>query len=76
MWGGGVGIRVASVGDGGSVELVDVEDVVGANCCNGLERAGKCNDCAIVVSVNSALGTSVVAGVSRSGALGETSSLH
>jgi hypothetical protein len=30
VWGGGVGIGVASVRDGWSVELVDVEDVVGA----------------------------------------------
>ncbi len=34
MLGGRVGIGVASVGDTWSVELVDVEDVVGANCCN------------------------------------------
>jgi hypothetical protein len=39
--GGGVGMGVASVGDWWSVELVDVEDVVGANCCNGLGGAGK-----------------------------------
>jgi hypothetical protein len=36
VWGGRVGIGVASVWDGWSVELVDVEDVVGANRCNGL----------------------------------------
>ncbi len=41
MCGGGVGMGVASVGDWWSVELVDVEDVVGANCCNGLGGAGK-----------------------------------
>ncbi len=76
MWGGGAGIGVASVGDGWSVELVDVEDVVGANRCNGLGGAGKCDVSAIVVGVGSALGTSVVAGVGRSGVLGETFNLH
>ncbi len=62
MWGGGLGIGVAPVGDGWSVELVDVEDVVGANQCNGLGGAGKCNGCAIVIGVCSALGASVIAG--------------
>jgi hypothetical protein len=71
VWGGGVRIGVASVGEGWSVELVDMEDVVGANRCNGLGGAGKCNGCAIVVRVGSTLGTSVVAGVGRSGVLGE-----
>ncbi len=56
---------MASVGVGWSVELVDVDDVV-----------GKCNSCAIVVSVGSALGASVVVGVGRSGVLGETFDLH
>ncbi len=63
MWSGGVGIRVASVGDGWSVELVDVEDVVGANYGDELEGTGKCNGCAIVVGFSSTLGASVVAGV-------------
>jgi hypothetical protein len=72
VWSGGVGIWVASVGDGWSVELVDVEDVVGANCGNGLGGAGKCNGCALVLGVGSALGASVVAGVGRSRVLGET----
>jgi hypothetical protein len=76
VWGGRVGIGVASVGDGWSVELDDVEDVVGANCCNGLGGAGKCNGCAIVVGVGSTLGASVVAGVGRSGVLGEMFNLH
>ncbi len=76
MWGGGVGIRVASVWDRWIVELVDVEDVVGANPCNGLGGAGKCNSCAIVVGVGSTLGTSVIAGVDRSRVLGETFNLH
>jgi hypothetical protein len=76
VWSGGVGIGVASVRDGWSVELVEVEDVVGANCGNGLGGAGKCNGCAIVVGVNSVLGASVVAGVGRSGVLGETFDLH
>jgi hypothetical protein len=75
-WGVGVGIGGASVGDGWSVEPVDVEDVVGANRCNGLGGAGKCDGCAIVVGVGSALGASVVAGVGRSGVLGETFNLH
>ncbi len=76
MWGGRVGMGGASVGDGWTVELVDVEDVVGANCCDELGGAGKCNGCAIVVCVRSALGASVVAGISRSGVLGETFDLH
>ncbi len=76
MWGGGVGIGVASVWDGWGVELVDVEDVVRANRCNGLGGAGKCNGCAIVVGVSSTLGASVVTGVRRSGVLGETFYLH
>jgi hypothetical protein len=76
VWGGGVGIEVASVWDRWSVELVDVENVVGANCCNGLGGAGKCDGCAIVVGVSSTLGTSVVAGVGRSGVLGEMFNLH
>ncbi len=76
MWGGRVGIGVASVGDGWSVELVDVEDVVGANRCNGLGGAGKCDGCAIVFGVGSALGESVVDGVGRSGVLGERFDLH
>ncbi len=71
MWGGGVGIGVASVGDGWSVELVGMEDVVRANCCNGLGGAGKWDGCAIVVGVGSTLGASLVAGVGRSGVLGE-----
>ncbi len=53
-----------------------MEDVVGANHCNGLGRAGKCNGCAIVVGVGSALGASVVTRVGRSGVLGETFNLH
>jgi hypothetical protein len=53
-----------------------VEDVVGANLCNGLGGADKCNGCAIVVSVGSTLGASVVASVSRSGVLGDTIDLH
>ncbi len=76
MWGGKVGIGVAPVGDRWSVELVDVEDIVGANRCNGLGGAGKCNSCAIVVGVGSMLGGSVVAGVGRSGVLSETLNLH
>ncbi len=77
MWSGGVGIGVASVGGGWSVQLVDMEDVViGANCGNGLGGAGKCNGCAIVIGVGSALGASVVAGVGRSGVLGERFDLH
>ncbi len=76
MWGGGVGIGVTSVGDGWSVELVDMEDFVGANPCNGLGEAGKCNGCAIVIGVGSMLGVSVIANVGRSGVLGETFNLH
>ncbi len=76
MWGGGVGIGVASVLDGWGVELVDMKDVVRANLCNGLGAAGKCNGCAIVVGVSGALGTSVVTGVRRSGVLGEMFNLH
>ncbi len=76
MWGGGVGIGVASVWDGWGVELVDMEDVVRANHCNGLGGAGKCNGCAIVVRVSSTLGASVVTGVRRSGVLGEMFNLH
>jgi hypothetical protein len=76
VWGGGVGIGVASVWDGWDVELVDVEDVVSANSCNGLGGAGKCNGCAIVVCVSGALGASVVAGVRGFGVLGETFNLH
>ncbi len=76
MWGGGVGIGMASVWDGWGVELVDVEDVVRANRCNGLGGAGKCDGCAIVVGVSGALGASVVTGVRRSGVLGETFNLH
>ncbi len=77
MWGGRVGIGVASVGNGWSVELVDVEDVVRASCrCNGLGGAGKSDSCAIVIGVSSALGASVVAGVGKSGVLGETFDLH
>jgi hypothetical protein len=76
VWSGGVGIGMASVRDGWSVELVNVEDVVRANHCNGLGEACKCNDCAIVVGVGSALGTFVVACVGRSGVLGEMFDLH
>ncbi len=76
MWGGGVGIGVASVWDGWGVKLVDVEDIVKANHCNGLGGVGKCNGCAIVVGVSGMLGTSVVIGVRRSGVLGETFNLH
>ncbi len=75
-WSGGFGIGVASVGDRWSVELIDLVDVVGANCGNGLGGVGKCDSCAIVISVGSALGASVVAGVGRSGVLGETFDLH
>ncbi len=67
---------MASVWDGWSVELVDVENVVRANCCNGLGEAGKCNGCAIVVGVSSVLGASVVTSVHRSGVLGERFNLH
>ncbi len=63
MWSGGIGIGVASVGDWWSVELVDMEDVAGANCGYGLGGAGKGNSYAIVVGVGRALGASVVAGV-------------
>ncbi len=76
MWGGSVGIGVASVWDGWGVELFEVEDVVRANHCNGLGGAGKCSRCAIVVDVSGTLGTSVVTGVRRSGVLGETFNLH
>ncbi len=76
MWSGGVRIGVASVRDRWSVELVDLKDVVRANCGNELGGAGKCNGCAIVVGVGSMLGASVVAGVGRSGVLGETFDLH
>ncbi len=76
MWGGGVGIGVASIWDGWSVELVDMENSVGANRYNELGGAGKCDDCGIVVGVGSTLGASVVAGVSRPGVLGETFNLH
>jgi hypothetical protein len=76
VWGGSVGIRVASVWDGWGVVLVDVEDVVRANGCNGLGGAGKCNGCAIVVGVSGALVASVVAGVRRSGVLGEMFNLN
>jgi hypothetical protein len=76
VWSGGVGIGVASFGDGWSVDFVDVEDVSRANCGNGLGGAGKCDGCAIVVGVGSASGASVVAGVGRSGVLGETFDLH
>ncbi len=76
MWGSSVGIGVASVWDGWGVELVNVEDVVRANSCNGLGGAGKCNGCAIVVSVSGALGASVVTSVRRSGVLGEMFNLH
>jgi hypothetical protein len=76
VWSGRVGIGAASVRDEWSVELVVVEDVVRANCGDGLGGAGKCNGCAIVVGVGSALGASVVAGVGRSGVLGETFDLH
>jgi hypothetical protein len=63
VWSGGVRIRVASVGDGWSVELVGVNDVVRADCGDGLRGTGKGIGCAIVVGVGSALGASVVAGV-------------
>ncbi len=53
-----------------------MEDVVKVNCGNGLGGAGKCNGCAIVVGVGSVLGTSVVAGVGRSGILSESFDLH
>ncbi len=76
VWGGGVGIRVASVWDRWGVELVDVEDVVRANSCNELGGAGKCDGCAIVVCVSNALGASVVAGVRGFGVLGEMFNLH
>jgi hypothetical protein len=46
VWGGGVGIGVASVGDGWSVELVDMEDFVGAiNAMDWKERASVLNLC-------------------------------
>ncbi len=38
--------------------------------------AGKCDGCAIVVGVGSVLGASIVAGVGRSGVLGETFDLY
>ncbi len=62
MWRGSVGIRGGSVWAGWGVEIVDVEDVVRANCCNGLGGAGKCGGCAIAVGVSGMLGASVVTG--------------
>ncbi len=76
MWSGGFGIGVASVRDWWSVELVDLEDVVRANCGDGLGGAGKYDGCAIVIGVGSVLGVSVVAGEGRSGVLGEAFDLH
>ncbi len=67
---------MASVWDGWGVELVDVEDVVRANSCNGLGGASKCNGCAIVVCVSGLLSASVVAGVRGFGVLGEAFDLH
>ncbi len=76
MWSGGVGIRMASVRDRWRVELVDVEDNVRANRDDRLGGAVKSDRCAIVISVGSPLGTSVVAIVCRSGVLGEMFNLH